>query len=283
MCEEHAKSSSIPASRPQGVESRRLLYHHGVVLRARSAHVIVAVAAGTWSGCGDLLHSTAWRNECDIDRAACETGGAGGGDSGAGGSGAGASGAGAGSASSTGSGAVGSSASVSSGSGGSSGCGDGTIDAGEECDDGNGVAGDGCDDCMVVCTGSFETKDTTTAHCYRADPMATATWDAARAACQAWGGDLAAIGSAAENALVAGLIQTSSWIGATDAAVEGAFGWSSGELWMYTNWALGEPNDSAGEDCTELYGPETTLPAQWNDLLCTTALPAVCERPPPGN
>eukprot|EP00900_Chrysochromulina_parva_P014020 jgi/Chrpa1/22619/Chrysochromulina_OHIO_Genome00025380-RA len=65
------------------------------------------------------------------------------------------------------------------------------------------------------------------------------TWAAGRAACQALGGDLASIHSAAENAAVLAVIPQSAapWIGATDAVSEGTWRWSDGTPWDYSNWA----------------------------------------------
>ena len=62
------------------------------------------------------------------------------------------------------------------------------------------------------------------------------------------------------------------WIGVNDIASEGTFVYdSSGTTIVYENWNPGEPNDSGGEDCTEIkYG-------NWNDMPCTTELSFVCE------
>jgi len=241
--------------------------------------LLLAAAACT----GDLLHSTAWETLCDRVPEEC-TGGAssagGSGNGGDGGDGAGASGSGSGAGPSS-SGSGGASSVSSSGTGATAGCGNGNIDAGEECDDANDIAGDGCESCLVICVGSFETKDPSTAHCYRAEPMGVGTWDQARTGCLDWGGDLVAIGSSAEQGFVASLVATSSWLGATDVTVEGTFGWINGELWTYTNWNMGEPNNSLEEDCSMIYGPETMVPGLWNDIACTAMLPAVCERRPP--
>jgi cysteine-rich repeat protein len=163
-------------------------------------------------------------------------------------------------------------------------CGNGFVEAPEECDDANDIAGDGCEACVVVCMGAFEAKDASTAHCYKADPGATDTWGGARASCVAWGGDLAAIGGDPEQAFVATFLPTSSWLGGTDAATEGAFAWSNGDPFVYTHWNALEPNDAnADEDCVEIYGPEvTTAPMVWNDLSCALVLPYLCERKPAG-
>lgn len=67
-----------------------------------------------------------------------------------------------------------------------------------------------------------------TASCYRLGASALA-WQEARSDCQAWGGDLVEIGSAEENAALAGLIPGNVWIGANDQENEGDFRWAGGE------------------------------------------------------
>ncbi len=82
------------------------------------------------------------------------------------------------------------------------------------------------------------------------------TWTAARTAAQSGGWDLVTVTSAAENAfIVASVLSSGStvsrshyWIGLSDAEVEGSYGWVSGEAFSYTNWNVGEPNNSGNED-----------------------------------
>ena len=101
-------------------------------------------------------------------------------------------------------------------------------------------------------------------------------------------GYLASITSAAENAYLASLITTATWIDGTDSAVEGQWRWSggpdSGQLFWsgtstgsaqngyYTNWNVGEPNNSANEDGMQL------LPSgKWNDIGTASSLPYIIE------
>jgi hypothetical protein len=98
------------------------------------------------------------------------------------------------------------------------------------------------------------------------------SWTEAQTAAQGVGGYLATITSAAENAFIASLTGgTESYIGATDASVEGAFEWVTAEAFGFTNWAFGEPNDDVapasptGEDFAIINPPNNPL-GTWNDL-----------------
>lgn len=54
------------------------------------------------------------------------------------------------------------------------------------------------------------------------------------------------------------------WLGASDEASEGDWLWITGEPWAYTNWASGEPNGGAYENCLD-YGD---YEPGWNDENC---------------
>jgi hypothetical protein len=81
-----------------------------------------------------------------------------------------------------------------------------------------------------------------------------ASWDAARASAKAAGGDLATIGSAAEQSFVEGLLTANNaptgsyWSGIGETS-EGVWVDDSGKTLGYTHWAPGEPNNhgAAGE------------------------------------
>lgn len=100
-------------------------------------------------------------------------------------------------------------------------------------------------------------------------------------------GYLTTITSQTENDFVAARLLNAGWMGASDAAVEGAWRWVTGpengtQFWSglsggstvggnYANWGTGEPNDSGGEDCAQFL---TGGSGKWNDLPCSTyALP----------
>ena len=59
----------------------------------------------------------------------------------------------------------------------------------------------------------------------------------------------------------AGYQWNSAWIGYTDEDSEGKFEWANGSDNGYENWNNGEPNNSGGEDYTEILNN-----GKWNDL-----------------
>ena len=60
------------------------------------------------------------------------------------------------------------------------------------------------------------------------------------------------------------------WIGFSDEVSEGSFVWYDQSPIVYTNWAVGEPNQSGEEDCVQIY-PGGANPGTWNDLSCTSS------------
>jgi uncharacterized repeat protein (TIGR01451 family) len=84
------------------------------------------------------------------------------------------------------------------------------------------------------------------------------TWHQARQYCRSLGGHLATVGSGSEEAFVFSLGH--GYLGGTDEGTEGAWRWITGEPWIYTHWAPGEPNNSGGEDYLHLESS-----GLWND------------------
>jgi hypothetical protein len=121
-------------------------------------------------------------------------------------------------------------------------------------------------------------------------PMAK-TWGNALAACMSQaGGSLVQIDDMAENDFVKNNVGVAdAWIGASDAAVEGAWRWQDGtQFWsgtaggsspgmLYENWNTGEPNESGGQDCGVFYGSASAPWGTWDDLGCTQTRAFVCE------
>ena len=132
-------------------------------------------------------------------------------------------------------------------------------------------------------TGNFYKIVTTGAN------LATATTNAAAMTINGVAGYIATSTSAAENAFLATMVSSNTWIGGSDAAVEGEWRWMGGPdagqmFWLgaaagsaqngyYTNWGGGEPNNSGGnEDGIQMYAG-----GGWNDLNVANVLPYLVE------
>jgi Lectin C-type domain len=109
------------------------------------------------------------------------------------------------------------------------------------------------------------------------------TWNEAVFICASLGSNthLAALTSVDEHQIVvdltAGLLDV--WLGATDSSFEGQFVWITGDLMDFSVWAAGEPNNGGtnGEDCAGLINSGARA-GFWDDRVCETAYPHVCER-----
>ena len=122
-------------------------------------------------------------------------------------------------------------------------------------------------------TGELTTND---GGCYLLGAQAVG-WAAASAACEAWGGTLARLDSAEEEAaLLARVAPADVWIGLNDVASEGTMLWEAGGApILYTHWAAQQPDDFDGtEDCVELLADGRG----WNDRPCTDLRVYLCER-----
>merc|ERR1711915_634686 len=94
-------------------------------------------------------------------------------------------------------------------------------------------------------------------------------WHVARTFCQDQGGYLAEITSMSEFSLLEQYLlnyEITYWIGLNDKDEEGTWKWSeSGVEATWTNWGPGEPNDSYGEDCVNMFKEKAHT---WNDAPC---------------
>jgi len=110
-------------------------------------------------------------------------------------------------------------------------------------------------------------------------------WLAAQTSCLAMGGTLAKVESAAEQALVFGLIGTQTtdpvWIGLQDFLQEGTFSWADGTaLGSYTNWLSGQPDNAGGNQHCVVIIVSGNNAGLWNDVRCggnSGNQPFICE------
>ncbi|XP_033126387.1 macrophage mannose receptor 1-like, partial [Anneissia japonica] len=65
------------------------------------------------------------------------------------------------------------------------------------------------------------------------------------------------------------------WIGLSDSATPGTYKWSDGTSVTYTNWAQGQPDDSAGL-CVSITSGDSA--GFWIDASCALGLPFICEK-----
>ncbi|XP_075697849.1 pulmonary surfactant-associated protein D-like [Rhinoderma darwinii] len=100
----------------------------------------------------------------------------------------------------------------------------------------------------------------------------------AQKTCREAGGVLATPRNAAENSAAQEILQTKgesvkAFFGISDLQVEGIFRYLTGEKIIFTNWNLGEPNNSKdNEDCVEVQDN-----GKWNDIPCNLLRLVICE------
>jgi large repetitive protein len=140
----------------------------------------------------------------------------------------------------------------------------------EECDDGNTIAGDGCEaSCRLTCgsgTGADRaTVDLASGHCFAAYDGVQHSYQEAAAMCTAFGGHLASITTAAEDAAAFSAVRSGDtpWLGATDIATEGTFRWVTGEAFGYSNFDAGKPDNAGNADCVRYVAD-----GAWTDAAC---------------
>jgi hypothetical protein len=122
-------------------------------------------------------------------------------------------------------------------------------------------------------------------HCYEA-VMAPGgiAWNDASAVAVSRGGYLASVTSSAENAFIFALVSTDAdywyrsgtgdwwgpWLGGVQPSgspePSGGWQWMTGEPFIYTNWAPGQPNNSGGNENRIQLGGQSTRASTWNDI-----------------
>ncbi|MCP3919117.1 MAG: hypothetical protein GY711_26540 [bacterium] len=100
------------------------------------------------------------------------------------------------------------------------------------------------------------------------------TWVRGELRALSFGAHLATLRSAAQNSWIASFLGDQDvYIGATDAVTEGNWFWTSGEPFVFDNWAVGEPDNGVNSDFCAL--DATT--GEWRDEPETTLLPGLVE------
>ncbi len=151
-------------------------------------------------------------------------------------------------------------------------CGDGQVRLGvEECDKGD-VDEDGCTAACLLCGEPGSHFRSANQHCFtlHADFI---NLDAARAVCQAQGGDLWTVTSKAEGSDVVSNLGLSGdyWLGFF--ANPTSESWVTGESAKYQSFAMNEPKTGL-DRCVAL----TAEGELWRSAACDMELPFVCER-----
>jgi len=108
-------------------------------------------------------------------------------------------------------------------------------------------------------------------------------WPEAVAYCEHLGGHLVTITSGDEQSFVGKLIKSGSgessplvWIGATDGDKEGEWKWITGEPWVFTAWAKGQPDDLRdAEDACHIGWADYRM--EWYDTSQSNCIRFVCE------
>ncbi|MFP6894762.1 MAG: lectin-like protein [Opitutales bacterium] len=98
------------------------------------------------------------------------------------------------------------------------------------------------------------------------------TWKEAKADAEKRGGHLATFINDKEwesfLSIVGGKdnVPYGAWMGGTDEKTEGAWEWITNELWKFTNWRRGEPNNAGGnEDHLHVWHIKSNTDKKWND------------------
>lgn len=104
----------------------------------------------------------------------------------------------------------------------------------------------------------------------------TATWEDARLACVAWGGQLVKVESPAEDELLESLVEESIWLGASDTGADNVYLWTDGTPILFGSWGPAQPDAFAGStDCIEKRASGGGL---WFDQPCDAPYLFVCEK-----
>jgi CD209 antigen len=112
------------------------------------------------------------------------------------------------------------------------------------------------------------------------------SWQDSEEACERLGGHLATVHSSDEEQFILNYVKQErkalvdmshgyTWLGGHDFLQESKWMWITDEVFNFTNWRAGNPNNggsSMNEDCLDVSGDG------WNDNKCASRLNYVCER-----
>ncbi|XP_059211320.1 ladderlectin-like [Centropristis striata] len=106
-------------------------------------------------------------------------------------------------------------------------------------------------------------------------------WAQAERNCQSMGANLASVHQALEQDEIQRMVtditngHPDTWIGGSDAEMEGVWLWSDGTPFRFSYWCSGEPNNQGNEHCLEMNFGDNKC---WNDKECDTNRPSVCAK-----
>nr|XP_006815389.1 PREDICTED: uncharacterized protein LOC100369221 [Saccoglossus kowalevskii] len=118
------------------------------------------------------------------------------------------------------------------------------------------------------------------------------TWHASKSQCEFMGGVLASLHTQSVFQNVRTFIMNGNfdngvrgyWIGLNDLSTEGTFEWLNGDVFGWTAWAKGEPNNKVqqsgeGQDCVQVWKKRAY---KWDDNNCNAKRGYICQTPIPG-
>uniref|UniRef100_A0A087XIX5 C-type lectin domain-containing protein n=1 Tax=Poecilia formosa TaxID=48698 RepID=A0A087XIX5_POEFO len=150
----------------------------------------------------------------------------------------------------------------------------------------NGTPGDGQWEFMLYQVGSIScpfgwTLINNRCFQYVANNM---TWAEAERNCLTLGANLASVHNSNEYNQIQTLIFTASrdsketWIGGSNAQEDNIWLWSDGNLFSYTNWCRGQPDNTRGmQHCLQMNYSGGKC---WDDFSCRGPKPSVCAKKP---
>lgn len=105
------------------------------------------------------------------------------------------------------------------------------------------------------------------------------TWDSAKTYCESQGGHLVAVINPGVQAFIESFVEDPVWIGGySPSGLVSDWAWVTGQPWGYTNWAIGQPDNSGGTEPYVQMGVGTSWAGgQWNNWSTTATCYFLCE------